>query len=124
MLPPIDSARGRGALGSASRHNPAEGLRNNGAAIMGHQHSSAKNLNSHHSGNVSNNGSDGGVRDSMNIGRNKYAQEMRPYVKGACYDVNLQPNNQVLGSPRMSYEQRPTQIGGSRMSPRGQAAAA
>ena len=59
MLPPIDSARGRGPMGSASRHNPAEGLRNNGAAIMGHQHSSAKNLNR-----GSENGSDGGVRNS------------------------------------------------------------
>lgn len=96
MLPPIGDGRsGRGSHVSASRQDPISNLRNNGAAIMGNpsQHNSARNLNQYRSG--SRNGSDR-VRDSINCGKsnnygykNQGAAGMRPYVKGACYNVDL-----------------------------------
>ena len=61
----------------------------------------------------------------MNMGMKKYGgggdayqQQIggsRPYIKGDYYNVELQANNQVLSSPRMSN----VPPLGSRMSPRG-----
>ena len=92
QLPPIDSSRGRGGV-SASRQDQLSNLRSNGAAIMGvNSCGSARNLRSYASG--SQNGSDG-VRDSINLGQRKYqgGQQARPYVKGACYGVDIGQSN-------------------------------
>lgn len=82
---------------------------------MGGQCASARNLHSYRSG--SRNGSDG-VRDSINMGANKYGGGLpptagvRPYIKGACYNVDVSGQNQIMSSGlHNSYEDKSSALG-------------